>query len=162
MSIRWNAEELTDQDSAGVADDSRDDFSGGLKQRYELGSLTDGLVAYFPFDGDVKDSVLSHSVTDNTSAGFVSGKVGSEAKDFDGEDDDVDVSGPVVSSPDEGVTVSAWVRFSSASSQATIVAGYSSEDSTITSIIYNNDGNDLAYYLKDETGTNANWGYSRS
>lgn len=30
-------------------------------------------------------------MTDHTSAGFVSGKVGSEAKDFDGEDDYVDV-----------------------------------------------------------------------
>jgi len=91
MSIRWNAEELTDQDSAGVADDSKSDFSGGLKQGYELGSLTDGLIAYYPFDGDVKDKALNNDGIDNTSAGYVSGKVGSEAKDFDGNDDFVDV-----------------------------------------------------------------------
>ena len=85
--VRWNGEDLKQKDSIGVTDDSGGSFSGGLQQGYELGSLTDGLVAYFPFDGDVNDKALDNNGTDNTSAGYVSGKVGGQAKDFDGSDD---------------------------------------------------------------------------
>ena len=109
MSIRWNAEELTEKDSAGVTDDSRDDFSGGLKQGYELGSLTDGLVAYFPFDGSVEDKALSHSVTDNTSADFFPGQIG-QAKEFDGDDDYLR-SPPLIKG--DTMTVATWIYINS-------------------------------------------------
>ncbi|WP_414837454.1 LamG-like jellyroll fold domain-containing protein [Candidatus Nanosalina sp. VS9-1] len=81
--VRWNSEELTRRDSTGVTDDTEDSLSAGLQQGYELGSLTDGLVAYYPFDGTVEDKALDNNGTDNTSAGYVSGKIG-DAKDFDG------------------------------------------------------------------------------
>lgn len=86
MAIRWGGKQLKQNDNTGLTDDSDGDLSGGLRQGYELGCLTDGLVAYFPFDGTVEDKALSRSVTDNTSAGFVSGQIG-QAKDFDGNDD---------------------------------------------------------------------------
>ena len=105
--VRWSAEDLKEKDSSGITDNSSENFSGGLKQGYELGSLTDGLVAYFPFDGTVEDKALENDGTDNTSAGFVSGKI-DEAKDFDGEDDFI-VSNASTGGLDE-VTMTAWVK----------------------------------------------------
>ena len=108
MAIRWSGKELKQKDSAGLTDDSNDDFSGGLQQGYELGSLTDGLIAYYPFDGDVQDKALDNDGTDNTSAGFVSGKMG-KAKDFDG-DDDVSVPVSIGRLITDNITLSAWVK----------------------------------------------------
>ena len=105
-----------------MTDDSNGDFSGGLQQGYELGSLTDGLVAYFPFDGSIEDKALSHSVTDNTSADCVSGKVGSEAKDFDGNDDYVDTSYEA-NFGTGSFTISSWINVGTTSGSTDAIAG---------------------------------------
>jgi len=46
-------------------------------------------IARYEFENDVTDSFNNNDATDNTSAGFVTGEVGSFAKDFDGSDDEV-------------------------------------------------------------------------
>lgn len=58
MAIRWDGKQLKQNDNAGLTDDSNSDLSSGLRQGYELGSLTDGLVANYPFDGTVEDKGL--------------------------------------------------------------------------------------------------------
>lgn len=51
------------------------------------------------------------------------------------------------------MTVSAWVKLDSSSNQVTAVSGYTSENSTTTAVLYNNNSSDLAFYLKDDSGT---------
>ena len=159
MAIRWTGKQLEKEDSAGVTDDSGSDLSNGLQQGYELGSLTDGLVAYFPFDGSVDDKALSSNVTDNTSADFVNGKVGTEAKDFDGSDDFIEISKSPKITGD--ITLSCWIRPDSLQSYSasfrTLIAkgGYSSADyalyidSTDSNLIFTADGN----YFRHESFT---------
>lgn len=74
--------------------------------------LDDGLVAYYPFDGDVNDySGLGNDGTDNTSAGYNgSGRVGSDSKDFDGVDDGIPLPNNIVSTSDWSVSVWAYPR----------------------------------------------------
>jgi hypothetical protein len=46
--INWDKDELNQEDSAGTTTDTLGDHKGNLQQGYPLGSLTDGLVAYYP------------------------------------------------------------------------------------------------------------------
>ena len=91
--------------------------------------LNDGLVAYYPFDGDVLDySGQGNDGTDNSSAGFEDGRIGSDAKSFDGTDDGV--TGPqVISATDVNFTVSAWLKPNSATQDSAPVGQYSGTDS---------------------------------
>jgi len=80
--------------------------SGELVDAY----LNDGLVAYYPFDGDVDDySGQGNDGTDNTTAGFGAGRIGSDSKEFDGDNDRVEL-------PDLGLqksssfSISAWAN----------------------------------------------------
>lgn len=76
-----------------------------------LGSSDSGAVSRWKFDGDVTDSWGSNDGTDNTSAGFVTGvKDGSSnAKRFDGSDDDVTVSGFPQISDTDSFTFAYWI-----------------------------------------------------
>ena len=118
--ISWNQKELHQRDNSGTADSTKKDLRGGLQQGYELGSLTDGLVAYYPFDGDVKDYALNNDGEDNTSAGYIDGRVGDKAKEFDGIDDaiyinDKSVLGNLGSSSEDDFTYSMWIKTSGGS-----------------------------------------------
>jgi hypothetical protein len=105
--ITWDEDDLqNNRDNAGTTSDSFGDHSGDLQQGYPLGSLTDGLIAYYPFDGDTKDHALNNDGTDNTSAGYVSGQVGSDAKDFDASGS----VGEIFPPKSEKFTLSAWVK----------------------------------------------------
>ncbi|WP_414837473.1 LamG domain-containing protein [Candidatus Nanosalina sp. VS9-1] len=130
--VRWNPGELTRRDSTGLTDEARNDFSSGLRQGYELGSLADGLVAYYPFDGTVEDKALNHDGTDNTSAGFVSGKIG-QAKAFDGNDDYVDTGEKFSVGSMDQLTMSAWIydRGGGSSDEFNILANYDGSDGTL-------------------------------
>jgi len=74
--------------------------------------LNDGLRVYYPFDGDVQDySGNSNDGTDNTSAGYGNARIGSDSKDFDGNDDGVTLSNfsfDIAGSA--GFTMSFWIR----------------------------------------------------
>lgn len=88
--------------------------------------LNDGLVAYYPFDGDVKDySGNGLDGTDNTSAGYVAGRVGSSGKDYDGSDDSVDVGDDASLNFGTGdFTVSAWVNPSNLPNNHYVISKY--------------------------------------
>jgi hypothetical protein len=107
--LRWDGDDFRNpQDSSGATAGliSR---SGKLQQGYRHGSLTEGLVGYYPFDGDVEDYALGNDGTDNTDSGYGSGEIGSEAKNFDGNDDYILVNGGL--QYDGGsFTASAWVK----------------------------------------------------
>jgi len=82
--------------------------------------LDEGLVAYYPFDGDVNDySGNGNDGTDNTSAGFGSGRIGSDSKDFDGTDDNVTAPDDTVYdfAYNEAFTVSVWFQTSNTGQQ---------------------------------------------
>jgi len=80
---------------------------------------------------------LNNDGIDNTSAGYVSGKVGSEAKDFDGNDDFVDLGKGVVEGCSE-FTVSAWI--------------YPESNSDFNRILANDNNNVLQFNLDDGRG----------
>lgn len=110
LAIVWDSEaDLIEPESrlanptSGVGARSQDQ----LAHKYELGTTKEGLVAYYPFDGDVNDAALDNDGTDNTSAGFVTGQVGTQAKDFDGADDYVDTGLLLDTSPS---TIAFWFK----------------------------------------------------
>jgi hypothetical protein len=66
---------------------------------------TNGLVSYYPFNGDVDDAWGNNDGTDNTSTGYVDG-VSGQAKNFDGTDDYVSTG---ITSLTGSFTVMGWV-----------------------------------------------------
>lgn len=90
------------------------DHPGGasITNGYEHGSLTDGLVAYYPLDDpDTTDAIdqtqLRNNGTINGAVYNGSGQVGSDSLSFDGTDDTVSTSSEVSISTH---TVSVWVK----------------------------------------------------
>jgi len=121
--------------------------------------LDNGLVAYYPFDGDVGDySGNNNDGTDNTSAGFVSGRIGSDAKDFDGTDDYIDIGGNNYAGLS---TYSAWIYpVSQSSANEILTAGTSSgelifalADNKGTAQLFLSDTSDESTNLNLQAGT---------
>jgi len=114
--LNWDGNDFQDsQDSFGATSDLVS-HGGNLQQGYRHGSLTEGLVAYYPMEkgqGEVlHDGALKNNGVDNTSAGYVSGKVGNYAKKFDDNDDNVDLGSNLMNLTDgDSITISAWARF---------------------------------------------------
>lgn len=83
--LNWNGEEFKDpQDSSGTSTENIS--GGGLQQRYKHGSLTEGLLAYYPMDSGsgstLVDKALDNDGTIN-GASWTSGKIGEHALSFD-------------------------------------------------------------------------------
>jgi len=111
--LSWESE--TDwhdaKDSPGMVADAISDHPAVTKAAngYFVGSTAEGLAGYLAFDGDVTDETpLANDGTDNTSAGYVTGQVGSDAKDFDGTDDTVEIDWAVPYTTDPPWTVACW------------------------------------------------------
>lgn len=103
--------------------------------------LNDGLVAYYPFDGNVLDySGNNNDATDNTSAGYGTARIGSDSKEFDGVDDYVD-TGIIWSNIGSAWSLSTWILFDSI------------DDGEINSIINVFDGTDQIFIDKNS----GNW-----
>jgi hypothetical protein len=86
--------ELTEDDivsRSGIADSRFADHSGDIQHGYQLGSLTEGLVAYYPMEegqGQVlHDGALDNVGTINGATWNGSGQVGSDSLSFDGTND---------------------------------------------------------------------------
>lgn len=96
----------------GLADNKGDSF---LQHGVPVGSLTEGLIAYYPFD----DSSTSSTAVDATPAGNDgtingavyngSGKIGSDSLSFDGTDDFVGLPNLELSSSSD-FTICCWVQ----------------------------------------------------
>lgn len=126
--------------TSGVGARSQDQ----LAHKYELGTTEEGLVAYYPFDGDVNDAALDNDGTDNTSAGYVTGQVGTQAKDFDGVDDYVNTGILLDTNPS---TISFWFKPDNTTDDASNEAFATSR---------NNISN---FFTIERFGSKANWGW---
>ncbi|WP_414838345.1 LamG-like jellyroll fold domain-containing protein [Candidatus Nanosalina sp. VS9-1] len=107
--LNWNGDDFrSPEDSAGTVADNIS-RGGSLQQGYFHGSLTEGLVAYYPMDSGsgstVTDEVMSNDGT--TDGDWVSGKYGT-ALAFDSSDDALEL-GEVIGIPSmENATLSFW------------------------------------------------------
>lgn len=88
-------------------------------------------VARYKFEQDVTDSWGNNDGTDNTSAGYVTGTIGSYAKDFDGTDDYVqaDALDSNIVTP---VSVALWVKRNSGSGSNQLVFSHGNVRFTIS------------------------------
>lgn len=125
--VSWDTESDWDggRDAAGVVSDGLGDHAGAgsIAAGYEYGSLTRGLVAYYPMDTGsgttLVDGALSNDGTIN-GASWVAGHVGSNALSFNGTSDYVTI--PDDPSNDlRTFTVSAWAQFPNTSDYAPVV-----------------------------------------
>lgn len=90
--IEWTRDDIRRaKTNSGFADDEL--HSEDLTRGYDLGSLTDGLIAYYPFDDDSDDgstaidSAQSHDGQINGATHTTDAVVGDTAMSFDGTDD---------------------------------------------------------------------------
>ena len=127
-------------------------LSNKLKRGYKHGSLTEGLIAYYPMEKG-QGQVLHDAALDNigqikpgSSGGnatvsdmWTTGKAGTHALDFDGSDDYVDTNIASLTAP---LTVSMWVNLDDTSSKQFYFGNF------------NGTNGDL-YFLWDSS--NSNW-----
>lgn len=110
--VVWDKDDYGQSEAeSGVIHDTISDHDGSLEQGYDYGSLTEGLVAYYPMEfGDestLYDGALDKHGTIN-GASWTQGHIGDNALSFDGTDDDVDLGTPF-NGPMGAYTVSAVV-----------------------------------------------------
>ncbi|WP_414837641.1 LamG domain-containing protein [Candidatus Nanosalina sp. VS9-1] len=113
--LSWNGDDFQNpQDSSGTATEKIS--GGGLEQGYRHGSLTQGLVAYYPMDSGsgttAVDKALGNDGTVNGASWSSSSKIGSSCLSFDGTDDVVRCFSTGFSDVSE-LTVALWVNIAS-------------------------------------------------
>jgi hypothetical protein len=115
MGRNFSLDESEIIERSGIADSRFADHSGDIQHGYQLGSLTEGLVAYYPMEegqGQVlHDGALDNLGQINGATWNGSGQVGSNALDFDGSNDNVNTSGHLFS--EAGFSVGGWVNLDS-------------------------------------------------
>lgn len=149
--LNWNADDFRNpQDSSGTSTEKIS--GGGLKQGYFHGSLTEGLVAYYPMDSGsgstISDQALNNDGTINGVSWTTDSKIGSSCLSFDGTDDYVDVSHKSVLMPDR-ITVSGWVNFNDASKDWMMVDKGDSHPGTFYLYDDANDSYGVRWTIKD-------------
>lgn len=86
-----------------------------LQRGYEVGSLTDGLAAYYPMENSgssiVRDGALGNDGEINGALWNGGGQVGNDCLSFDGTDDYVNVNGMDRSGTE--ITISGWIKSNS-------------------------------------------------
>jgi hypothetical protein len=110
--LRWDGDDFRNsQDSSGSTADLVS-HSGKLQQGYKHGSLTDGLVAYYPMEkgeGDVIHDGALNNLGRIVGASWTTGNIGSHALDFnDSNNEYVDTGSPLTGN--HPFTVSAWIK----------------------------------------------------
>jgi hypothetical protein len=110
------------QDESGFVHDDLADHNGNLQRGYDVGSLTEGLVAYYPMEESgstvLHDGALDNLAQINGATWNGSGQVGSDSLSFDGTDDEAQL-------PDLGLshvspwTISVWVNHDTLPSNTT-------------------------------------------
>jgi hypothetical protein len=112
--LQWDGDDFRNsQDSSGSTADLVS-HSGELQQGYKHGSLTDGLVAYYPMEkgegGVLHDAALNNTGQINGATWNGPGQVGSDALRFDGSDDLVKIQHNNVFNPSGPFSVSLWAK----------------------------------------------------
>ena len=128
--LNWNGDDFRNpQDSSGTVADtiSRD---GSLQQGYSHGSLTKGLVAYYPMDSGsgstLVDSTPSSMNGDIQSGGTVwseNSRVGDFCLDLNGSDEYVTVPTFEIKPWNSAITISVWIKADSLSKEQNTVFG---------------------------------------
>ena len=116
--LNWDGNDFRNpQDSSGTVADTIS-RSGGLVQGYSHGSLTEGLVAYYPMSpgegSTLIDEAIDNDGTINGASWSTDSRIGEACLSFDGGDDHVEV--PDSASLDitgSELTMSAWVYMNS-------------------------------------------------
>jgi len=129
------------QDVSEITIDGQEAFSG----------IPDSGVLRYEFEQDVTDSFNNNDATDNTSAGYVSGKVGSFAKDFDGTDDHVVAPIEMSNFTSGGLSISAWVNIDSLTDNFTVM---SSRRNGIENIFDVRGDDSISWFTEDSGGLN--------
>lgn len=142
--LSWATEQDYDEavDDPGFVHDELGDNAGTTTagDGYDIGSLTGGLLAYYPFDGDVNDDTeLSNDGTNNGGTFNGSGQVGSDSINFNGTDE-------YVSLPDFGL----------GDDTAFTIAFYMNSDvtDTATTLFGRYDGTDDLLQLREQDDSN--------
>ena len=109
--LNWDGDDFRNpQDSSGTVADTIS-RSGGLQQGYFHGSLTRGLLAYYPMKSGSGSTLIDSTAlrTDGSinGASWVSGNIGDYALDFDGSSSYVNEMHGV---PSGAFTLSCWAR----------------------------------------------------
>ncbi|MFB6245698.1 MAG: LamG domain-containing protein [Candidatus Nanohaloarchaea archaeon] len=113
VDLRWDGNDFRNEQSSSGSTADLVSHSGKLQQGYKHGSLTRGLVAYYPMDegeGEVlHDGALDNLGQINGASWNGSGQVGSNSLSFDGTDDYVSVPNLGFGSGGD-FTIAGWVK----------------------------------------------------
>jgi hypothetical protein len=121
MAIEWTNKEdwNQSQDNTGIVHDSISDNSGhgSLQQGYKVGSLTEGLVAYYPMEkgsgGIAWDAAHDNHGKINGATWNGSGKVGSDSLNFNSSSESVQVSDNREVRQENNFSLSFWIKIDS-------------------------------------------------
>lgn len=111
--IKWNKKDLNNgRETAGTSNlKGIEGEKAGISQGYQHGSLTRGLVAYYPMDtgsgSTLYDKALNNNGTINGATWNGTGKVGSDSLKFDGTDDYIDLN-PLLKEK-SSFTIASWI-----------------------------------------------------
>jgi len=157
-------------EDSGVTHDTLADHAGTgtVADGYEVGSVTEGLVAYYPLDegaGRVaRDGALDNLGQINGATWNGSGQVGSNALSFDGTDDKVDITSiPTITF--DLYTVCGWFESSTDADQG-LFGDYGNTGSEVYYTVdtsgggarfFHNDGSGADYIETDNTYTDGAW-----
>ncbi|QGA80302.1 LamG domain-containing protein [Candidatus Nanohalobium constans] len=154
VKLKWNSNDFKDeQDSSGISDGI--DTNGKLSQGYQHGSLTRGLVAYYPMEKGQGEVLLDGATGNhgqinpgtngtNTSASDMwsaNSNTGNNALSFDGTDDYVNLKTEIPPLRGE-YTISAWINCGDLTSERVFLCPLSNNN---ISIRYDNSTDSLTY-----------------
>ena len=127
--LNWDGNDFRNpQDSSGTVTDNIS-RSGNLQQGYKHGSLTEGLLAYYPMDegsgSTAFDKALENDGTINGASWNSNLKLGDSCLSFDGSDNYVN-AGDILYG--DNLTICAWVRPDSVTGVDDHSAVYSNND----------------------------------
>jgi hypothetical protein len=143
---------------AGVSDRTFADHSGAVQNGYELGSLTRGLVAYYPMD-EGQGQVLHDGVAGNlgqiNGASWTAGTIGDNSLDFDGTSAYVDCSSQLLEDSSLAeFTFSVWINPDTVSN-SNIVGRQDGGDTNFEGrYLRLKDDGEISIQIRDDTGTN--------
>lgn len=177
VKLNWDSNDFEkEQDSSGISDGI--DTNGKLSQGYQHGSLTRGLVAYYPME-ESSSSVLHDGANNNlgqiqpkssgnntsvTDMWTSNSKVGNSCLSFDGTDDRVDIGGDSIEfESGDPYTISAWVSFGDLTNIQAVMAVDSSDGSNMIRMEYDtNDGTLTSTHWDGSTSNIITYGSSVS
>jgi len=118
----------------------------------DVGSEVDGLVGYYPFDGDATDKTeLGNDGTVNGATFNGSGQVGGDSLLFDGADDSVDIPNSPAQDWTQSHTFAWWQQYDASDTHSPFIGTRSSDGSTTEALTWV--GDDAAWDYRTETGS---------